>query len=199
MTEMDPETRKRAVELRNEIINKKTGDAQKRARAKEPSLRQIKNITQALTTTPHLIERPTPELRKPTDADLFSPEEALCHQLLISGYVDSFSDFFKITHPKSPGSYHYEYWRTYGEDNAIPPPPVVPPAKYEFLQGRLVEAENARRRSQDGDLARAYTEISQYFQSCQGVDGFRTIFSEKTFSKSETKILKWSPPARKIV
>lgn len=165
MTEMDPETRRRAIEMRNKIIDRKTGDAQKRQRKKERSLRSIKARTEQLLTAPRVMERPQAELRKPTDADLFSPEEAICNELLTTGYVDSFSDFFKISHPKCPGSYHYDYWEHACDDNATPAPPVVPPEKYEFIQARLVEAEIARRRGQDADLARAYTDLSQYFQS----------------------------------
>ena len=164
-TEMDPETRKRAIELREKIIAMKTGDAQKRARRKEPSLRQIKARTEYLLTAPQMIERAEPQLRKPTDADLFSPEQAICNELLTTGYVDSFSDFFKISHPKCPGSYHYDYWESVGDDNATPAPPIVPPEKYEFIQARLVDAETARRKRQDADLAKAYTDLSQYFQS----------------------------------
>ena len=162
---MDPETRKRAIELRKKIIDRHTGDAQKRARAKEPSIRQLKRRTEQLLMAPRLIEREQPELHKPTDADLYSPEEAICIELLTTGYVDSFSDFFKISHPKSPGSYHYDYWKDAGTDNATPAPPIVPTDQYEKIQARLVEAEIARRKGQDAELARAYTDLSQYFQS----------------------------------
>lgn len=44
-------------------------------------------------------------------------------------------------------------------------PPVVPIEKYEFIKTRLVDAEIARRGSRDADLAKAYTDLSQYFQS----------------------------------
>lgn len=163
--DMDPEARKRAIELKKRIIDRKTGDAQKRARKKELSIKTIKERTAELLTSPRIKERPEFELKKPTDADLFSPEEAICIELLTTGYVDSFSDFFKITHPKAPGSYHYDYWEKMGEDNASPQPPQVPTEKYDYIQSRLVEAEIARRRGQDADLASAYTGLSQYFQS----------------------------------
>jgi tetratricopeptide (TPR) repeat protein len=175
---MDAETRRKAIDLRNKIIDRKTGDAQKRARKKELSLKAIKSRTETLITAPQLMERPEAELRKPTDADLFSPEEAICSELLTTGYVDSFSDFFKITHPKCPGAYHYAYWKDVSEDNATPAPPTVPPEKYEFIQARLVEAEIARRRGQDADLARAYTDLSQYFQSINDME-IAIIYLEK--------------------
>ena len=162
---MDPERRRKAIELRKKIIDRNTGDAQKRARKKEPSIKALKKRTEQLLTSPRLIEREQPELHKPTDADLYSPEEAICIDLLKAGYVDSFSDFFKITHPKCPGSYHYDYWENAGSDNASPAPPVVPVDQYEKIQARLVEVEIARRKGEDAELARAYTDLSQYFQS----------------------------------
>lgn len=162
---MDPEQRKRAIELRKKIIDRNTGDAQKRARKKELSIRALKKRTEELLTSPRLIERQQPELHKPTDADLYSPEEAICIELLTTGFVDSFSDFFKITHPKCPSSYHYDYWKNAMSDNSAPPPPVVPTDQYEKIQARLVEAEMARRNGKDAELARAYTDLSQYFQS----------------------------------
>ncbi|KAH0788916.1 TPR Domain containing protein [Histomonas meleagridis] len=162
---MDAETRKRAKELRNQIIDRKTGDAQKRARKKEPSLRAIKAKTQKLLTANQHIETMQVEMRKPTDAELRTPEESICIDLLTKGYVDSFSDFFKITHPKCPGSFHYDYYKDPKNTNAFTQPPIVPPEKYEFIQSRLVEAEIARRHGRDKDLSRAYTDLSQYFQS----------------------------------
>ena len=159
--------RKAAVAYKNSIIDRLTGDAQKRARKKEPSLAFLKKRTLELTTAPQTLERPKAELKKPTDADLLSKEECICIKLLTSGYVDSFSDFFKITHPKAPGSYHYDYWHNIeqGDTAPPPPPPVVPPEKYDFIQDRLIQAENARRSAKDAELAKAYTDLSQYFQS----------------------------------
>lgn len=163
--EMTPEELRKAKQLRDQIIARGTGDAQKRARRKEKTLKQIKARTDELVTTPQVSKRIEPDLRKPTDADLLSPEECICTQLLTTGYVESYSDFFKITHPKAPGSYHYDYWQNATPDSASPQPPIVPPDKYQFLQTRLVEAETARRNGQDAELARAYTDLSQYFQS----------------------------------
>jgi tetratricopeptide (TPR) repeat protein len=54
----------------------------------------------------------------------------------------------------------------------------VPPDKYEFIQRRLVEAEIARRKGQDADLARAYTDLSQYFQSINDME-IAIIYLEK--------------------
>jgi len=121
--------------------------------------------TEKLLTAPQVTQRAPPEIRKATNADLFSPEEGICNELLTTGYVGSFSDFFKISHPKCPGSYHFDYWGESRSESGAPQPPMVPPDRYEFIQARLVEAEIARRRGQDADLARAYTDLSQYFQS----------------------------------
>ena len=165
--QMTDAERKAAIAYKNSIIDRLTGDAQKRARKKEPSLAFLKKRTLELTTAPQTLERPKAELKKPTDADLLSKEECICIKLLTSGYVDSFSDFFKITHPKAPGSYHYDYWHNIeqGDTAPPPPPPVVPPEKYDFIQDRLIQAENARRSAKDAELAKAYTDLSQYFQS----------------------------------
>ncbi|EAX94055.1 TPR Domain containing protein [Trichomonas vaginalis G3] len=164
--QMTEEERKQAIAYKNLIIERNTGDAQKRARKKEPSLAVIKKRTMELTTQTQTLERTKVELKKPTDADLFSKEECICIELLTSGYVDSFSDFFKITHPKAPGSYHYDYWQSIDSGEVTsPPPPVVPTNKYDFIQERLIQAENARRIAKDAELATAYTDLSQYFQS----------------------------------
>lgn len=163
--QMTEAQRKAAIAYKNQIINKGLGDAQKRALQKEPSLKKIKERTQKLLTSSRNLERPTVDIKKPTDADLFAPEERICIELLTAGYVDSFSDFFKITHPKASGSYHYDYWQLVGDEITSPPPPVVPSTKYDFIQERLIQAENARRVAKDADLATAYTDLSQYFQS----------------------------------
>ena len=165
MTELTEAERKQALLYRNQIIERKTGDAQKRARKKEPSMTYIKQRTQNLTTSPRVLTRPEVEIKKPTDEDLFSPEERICIELLTKGYVDSFSEFFKITHPKSAGSYHYDYWSQLSTEVSTPPPPIVPIEKYDFVQERLIQAENARRIAKDAELAKSYTDLSQYFQS----------------------------------
>lgn len=158
--------RARAKELRKQILDRRLGEAVKRSRAKDPSLGSIRKRTEQLVTSPRVLTRPEHELRKPTDAELLSAEERICISLLTTGYVDSFSEFFKITHPKCPGSYHYDFYRDRnGESGGGSAPPIVPVEKYDFLKTRLVEAEIARRSSRDADLARAYTELSQYFQS----------------------------------
>lgn len=164
--QMTDAERKAAIAYKNQIIDRNTGDAQKRARKKEPSLAFLKRKTLELTTAPQTTERPKVELKAPTDADLLSKEENICIKLLTSGYVEAFSDFFKITHPKAPGSYHYDYWHNIEQgDTAPPPPPVVPPEKYDFIQDRLIQAEIAREDTKDAELAKAYTDLSQYFQS----------------------------------
>lgn len=164
-TVLTPEQRKASILLKKQIIDKKTGDAQKRARKKDLPLSKICSITNQIISKQKDFSRPVLELRQPTEADIYTPEERIGIGLLTSGYVHSYSEFFKIVHQKSPGSYHYDFFKTSQHESAIQAPPVVPVDKYEFIKTRLVDAEVARRVSRDADLAKAYTDLSQYFQS----------------------------------
>ena len=55
--QMTEEERKQAIAYKNLIIERNTGDAQKRARKKEPSLAVIKKRTMELTTQTQTLER----------------------------------------------------------------------------------------------------------------------------------------------
>jgi tetratricopeptide (TPR) repeat protein len=162
---MDSDTRRRAIELRKKIIAKRSGDAEKLARSKELTPRQIRNRTTSLLESVSITERPIVTFREPTESDLFSREEWICRELLVEGYVCAFEDFFKTTHQKMPGAWHCEFWQKFDEDTSVALPPTVPQEDLDFLKEQLIAAEVAKRHGNDEDLAAAYLSISQYFQT----------------------------------
>jgi hypothetical protein len=98
-------------------------------------------------------ERPQAKFQKPTDADSFSPRRPSSRELTEVAML-------------RPLHLFKERWR--GQCGASVS--GGPPEKHEFIQVRHVEAEIGRRRSQDADLAGAYTDLWQYFWSVNNME-----------------------------
>jgi len=97
-------------------------------------------------------------------------KHAICLQILTEGYVQSFVDFFYLTHkPEAPAAS--------GED-AAEDRSVLPAEKLDFVQKMLTEAEAARRQSETNEVYQSYQALSELFFS---MSDFKTsiYFREK--------------------
>jgi len=83
----------------------------------------------------------------------------LCEEILADGFVQSFVDFFYLTHRPDP--------------NAEPTPMVdggagreieVPPEEMLYVRDNLTQAENARRQGDTTTVYGAYSNLAQHFQ-----------------------------------
>ena len=87
----------------------------------------------------------------------------LCEEILADGYVQSFVDFFYLTHRPDP--------------NAEPTPMLdggagreieVPPEEMLYVRDNLKQAENARRQGDTSTVYGAYSNLAQHFQKVRG-------------------------------
>jgi tetratricopeptide (TPR) repeat protein len=103
---------------------------------------------------------------------------ALCVHILTAGYVQSFVDFFYLTHkpePAAPAS---------AADEAAEDRFVLPVEQLEFVRGSLCDAEAARRQSQTKEVFGSYQSLASLFAE---MDDYRTsvYFREKCLEISK--------------
>ena len=80
-------------------------------------------------------------------------KQSLCIDILTSGFVQSFVDFFYLTHrPEGKG----------GEGGAESHP-TIPPGKLTFVKSHLAEAEAARRQGDTKAVFASYQGLADFF------------------------------------
>lgn len=80
---------------------------------------------------------------------LSSDKQALCIDILVNGYVNSFVDFFYLTHRSD-------------DESATRPP--IPDDQLQYIQSQLSVAEKAHRRGDSDLVLSAYDKLASYFQ-----------------------------------
>lgn len=106
-----------------------------------------------------------------------SDKHALCLQILTDGYVQSFVDFFYLTHkPEARAASDDD---EQGEDRF-----VLPTEQLEFVRSSLCDAEAARRQSQTKEVFGSYQALAELFAS---MDDYKTCiyFREKCLEISK--------------
>ncbi|CAM9221316.1 unnamed protein product, partial [Discosporangium mesarthrocarpum] len=82
---------------------------------------------------------------------------SICESILVGGNVQTFVDFFYLTHRPGPV-----------QDNIGPrqqPSEIqVPPGEMVFIKNNLAKAESARRQGDTSAVYKAYNSLAQYFQ-----------------------------------
>mmetsp|Transcript_31348 Transcript_31348/g.40185 ORF Transcript_31348/g.40185 Transcript_31348/m.40185 type:complete len:458 (-) Transcript_31348:196-1569(-) len=88
----------------------------------------------------------------------------LCEQILINGYVQSFVDFFYLTHRPDPKA---AMMNTGGEDAAAEIEIDVSPQEMVFISKHLTTAEKARRLGDTNVVYQSFNVLAQYFQQLE--------------------------------
>jgi hypothetical protein len=92
--------------------------------------------------------------------DLDLDRRRFCEDILTDGFVNSFVDFFYLTHrpvhDKDSSAASPD-----GESNEI----QVPPNEMLFVRGHLTQAEGARRQGDTGTVYGAYSALAQHYHS----------------------------------
>jgi len=88
----------------------------------------------------------------------------LCEQILINGYVQSFVDFFYLTHRPDPKA---AMFNTGGENSAIEKEIEVTPREMVFVSKHLTTAEKARRLGDTNVVYQSFNVLAQYFQQLE--------------------------------
>eukprot|EP00615_Pteridomonas_danica_P004536 CAMPEP_0114349708 /NCGR_PEP_ID=MMETSP0101-20121206/15753_1 /TAXON_ID=38822 ORGANISM="Pteridomonas danica, Strain PT" /NCGR_SAMPLE_ID=MMETSP0101 /ASSEMBLY_ACC=CAM_ASM_000211 /LENGTH=450 /DNA_ID=CAMNT_0001488453 /DNA_START=194 /DNA_END=1546 /DNA_ORIENTATION=+ len=94
----------------------------------------------------------TPFEPEPTDRRVF------CEELLTDGLVQSFVDFFYLTHRPDP-----QHAAAHGT-SSNPIEIQVPPNEMSFIRENLTSAENARRQGDTGTVYGAYSSLATHYQ-----------------------------------
>eukprot|EP00128_Syssomonas_multiformis_P000065 Colp12_sorted_trinity150504_noHs@4080 len=89
-------------------------------------------------------------------------KQNLCLEMLSSGHVNSFCEFFSLTHPEltKPKTNIEEK----GEDDEAEKPLDTDPKKLDRLREGLTQAETARRHGEIGETFKSYEELGEYFE-----------------------------------
>jgi tetratricopeptide (TPR) repeat protein len=114
-----------------------------------------------------------PEEPEPPPQQLPSDKHALCLQILTEGYVQSFVDFFYLTHkPEAVADAAEE------DDDPSSSRRMLPDEQLEFVRSSLCNAEAARRQSRTKEVYGSYQSLAELFAS---MDDFKTsvYFREK--------------------
>jgi hypothetical protein len=110
----------------------------------------------------------------------------LCEEMLQSGFVQSYVDFFYLTHRPDPEELTLAEGA--GGDaepdaNRAPNAEVrdiqVPPDEMVYIRDNLTHAETARRKGDTGTVYSAYSNLAQYFQERSGDPKTGVYFYEK--------------------
>lgn len=88
----------------------------------------------------------------------------LCEQILANGYVQSFVDFFYLTHRPDPKA---ALQATGAADAAAPGEIDVSPQEMVFLSKHLTTAEKARRLGDTNVVYQSFNVLAQYFQQLE--------------------------------
>ena len=81
-------------------------------------------------------------------------KQSLCIDILVSGHVQAYVDFFYLTHrPESVATAEEQADEQTG----------IPPGKLQFVKTQLAEAETARRRGDTGAVFAAYEQLAEFF------------------------------------
>jgi len=92
------------------------------------------------------------ELGDPQNVGGVSDKQALCADILAGGYVNSFVDFFYLTHRS---------------DEEASNRPTIPDDELKYIQSQLSVAEKAHRRGDSDLVLSAYDKLACYFQETQ--------------------------------
>lgn len=130
------------------------------------------------------LQKGAPEPHEP-DAPPPLDKHTICLQILQDGFVQSFVDFFYLTHkPEADaptnGSDGIEHDNSRPGENRL----VLPSEQLEFVRSSLCDAEAARRQSQTKEVFSSYQALATLFAS---MDDFKTsvYFREKCLEISK--------------
>lgn len=98
----------------------------------------------------------------------------LCEAMIQSGYVQSFVDFFYLTHRPDPIAMEQRL-----DEVADIPDIKVPPDEMIFLRDHLTRAESARRKGDTATVYSSFASLAKYFQHRSGDPKTGVYFYEK--------------------
>ncbi|CAM9796981.1 unnamed protein product, partial [Choristocarpus tenellus] len=81
----------------------------------------------------------------------------ICESILVEGNVQTFVDFFYLTHRPRPTQDNFDLRQT-------PEEIKVPPREMVFIKNNLAAAESARRQGDTSAVYKSFNSLAQYFQ-----------------------------------
>jgi len=98
---------------------------------------------------------------------LMTDKQSLCIDILVGGYVNSFVDFFYLTHRAEEDSNTAAAAAAAGGSAGAPHPPPIPDSKLSLIQHHLTSAERAHRRGDSEQVYASYEALAHDFHAAQ--------------------------------